>query len=199
MDTIKKMMQEYKYLNSPFYTATMSLNIFGIRHSRMLADEFDDTIGVIWKANDKLNVLTFPATTDPGAYYLKSPMNPNGTAILVPGHYPGLWRLGLHRGHPALVQRGKCSIYRDNNQDDRLDLDAQSITTGLFGINLHRAQASGKTQKIGKYSAGCQVLQYAQDMDTIIDLLRLQQKYLGTDAVSYTLFYAPEMLCKGEL
>lgn len=186
---------EFTHLGYPWFGSPLSLNLFGIRAANPRAGCFDDTIGLAWIDLDgHQQLLQFPATTDPGAYYLTHPLNSSGTAILAPGHYPAMYRPGLHRGrYRALVQAGPCTVIRDRNRDDRLDFTGRR-QTGWFGINLHRAAARGTTLTVGPHSAGCQVVQRAADLSAILALVDLQAKHLGTPQVSYTLFYEPELV-----
>ena len=89
------------------------------------------------------------ASTDPGVFYIKSPLNPKGCASL----RPGLWTyaLGDHRGHPALVQEEAVAV-------DRLNRSGRStgVDRGFFGLNIHSGGA--QEDEVGRYSAGCQVL-----------------------------------------
>ena len=117
------------------------LNLVGIRAADRDSNYFNDWIAAAWHQGGRGNLIMLPATTDPGSYWRTHPMNPKGTAILAPGRYPGMWRLGLHRGqYEALVQIGACIVYRDNDRDQQLD--GQLVDHGIFGINLHRAADS---------------------------------------------------------
>jgi hypothetical protein len=90
----------------------------------------------------------FEASTDPGWYYVKNPCNARGCAKL----RDGLWwfELGLHKGHPALVQACEFDV-------DRLDEFGvpDYRESGWFGINLH---SGGTGEDVGSWSAGCQVV-----------------------------------------
>jgi hypothetical protein len=48
-------------------------------------------------------------------------------------------------------------VYRDNNKNDVIDFVSQSLDTGVFGINLHHASATGESVQVDGWSAGCQV------------------------------------------
>lgn len=136
-----------------------NLNIWGIRSNNKDVTSFNDTFMIFRKYNGKWTVEYFNGTTDPSDLTLAKPENDKGTAILVPGHYTGLWAYGFHKqrkDHKALVQVRPCIVYRDNNKDKILDYKGPT-DTGLFGINMHRASAYGITSNIGLYSAGCQV------------------------------------------
>lgn len=102
-------------------------------------------------------------TTDPGMKFLKSPSNPKGTAIICEGWHRRLWKLGLHRGYEALQQYSPVNVYRDSNKDGKFDLDPNTITSGMYGINLHRANVNSIAEKVNSHSAGCCVVRRYSD------------------------------------
>jgi cobalamin biosynthesis Mg chelatase CobN len=139
-------------------TKPYNINLVGIRTNDTKPNSFNDLEYVFWKYRGSWEGLKFEITTDPGLYYLKSPMNELGTAIVKPGQYPGMWQLGKHHDlYPALVQRGNCIVIRDFNRDEYLDYSSGKEETGLFGINNHRAVENGRSIMVDKWSAGCQV------------------------------------------
>ncbi len=169
----------------PIALRDWDLNLVGIRHSNRDSNYFNDALAVLWWANAHLNLVTFRCTTDPGAYWRQHPMNPKGTAILMPGFYPGLWQLGLHRGrYEALVQRSDCWVYRDNDRD--LQLDGRDSEYGVFGINLHRAADRGAGRTVDRWSAGCQVVPDTSDYQLLIALCKRHARQHG-NVFSYTL------------
>ena len=119
--------------------AAYNVNIIGVRRINASApNKFDDTIVVIYRNEQKFwEVFTSDITTDPGLYWLENPMNVEGTAILVPDQYRGVYRRDLHQGkYEALCQRGgDVRVYRDADRDRRHDMDPSTIETGFFGIN----------------------------------------------------------------
>lgn len=136
------------------------LNLVGIRSASTTANRFDDWMTVTYLSDGSWLSYAFPCTTDPGTYYRLNPANVNGTAVLKPGQYRGVYQLGVHRGeYRALVQVGAVTVWRDANRDDVLDTRGQPEETGLFGINIHRASPSGPSVQVDRWSAGCQVLQ----------------------------------------
>jgi hypothetical protein len=166
--------------------------LFGIRSSGRDANSFDDMIGCCYVDEDGLwNAHYWPATTDPGGYYLEHPMNSAGCAILVAGQYLDTWKLDLHGGkYEALCQRaGEVSVYRDASRDDKLDLDPTTITTGYFGINLHAATRNegGQSTQVNKWSAGCQVHATQKGFARMMELAHLQVEKTGRKTFSYTL------------
>ncbi|MCX2834458.1 hypothetical protein [Microbulbifer thermotolerans] len=169
-----------------FDEGNYNLNLIGIRSGDQTANTFNDWIAVAWRFDGVPHCLTFPATTDPGLFWREHPANVSGTAIVVPGQYLGLWQIGLHRGqYPALIQRGTVRVYRDNNRDRVLDLDAP-VDTGLFGINCHRASAHCESRQVDKWSAGCQVLAHPKDFALLMALCERAAENWGR-SFTYTL------------
>jgi len=168
-----------------------NLNLIGIRAApeRAQSNRFDDSIHAIYKERGQWVDRWWRATTDPGTYWLRHPMNSAGCAALVADRqYRSCWRLGKHRGkYLALVQRG-CSdvaVHRDDNADDRVDYLPDNIQIGNFGINLHRATTrSGGSVRVDRWSAGCQVI---AEPGGFASLIRLCQKQTAGDRFSYTL------------
>ena len=156
-----------------------NVNIFAIRR-QLNTNEFDDIIGIAYK-NDFDFVEIFKATTDAGKYWLKNPMNRKGTAILVEGQYK--YKLGLHKGKEALVQKAPVKVFRDNNKDE--NHDKGYIQEGFFGINIHRAGKDSK--EINRHSAGCLVLSVESQFQRFIDIIKRSEKIYG-NSFTVTLF-----------
>jgi len=154
-DIIKTLSKKgYAYFDND--TKPYNLNIFGIRTEDTTVNKFNDWLGYTWKYNGLWSLMMFQATTDPGLYWLQNPMNVKGTAILKPGQYRGMWEVGLHQGkYEALKQVGKCTVIRDFDRDGELDFDSGKEETGLFGINMHHASYTAKSENVEKWSAGC--------------------------------------------
>lgn len=133
------------------------LNLFGVRTLDDDANAFNDVVGVFYRAAGRWACFEFPATTDPGLYWREHPMRVEGTAILKPGQYRGSHKLGKHKGYPALQQAKPVTVFRDPDRDAGLDVDGAE-QTGMFGINIHRANAQRASLRVDKWSAGCQVL-----------------------------------------
>ena len=165
------------------------LNIVGIRTKSREANEFDDIMTCTYKERGRWVTKYWPCTTDPGTYHLDKPSRVAGTAILVPGQYRGVYRLDLHAGkYEALCQRnGKVKVYRDNNRDEILDMDPDTVQEGFFGINIHRASSKRTTTTVDRYSAGCQVLASPTDFSELTTLAHHQVNERGWDTFTYTL------------
>jgi len=159
-------------------------NIIGIRTTLDLPNHFNDVLVCVFPNNGKEEMKQWVITTDPGTDYLISPLNNKGCSILIPNQYESCYALGFHQRkqeHPALVQVGAVSVYRDNNKDNKLDFT--NPEKGLFGINIHRANAVGTTARIGKWSAGCQVFQTRKDLD---ELLSICERFRATTGNKFT-------------
>ena len=172
----------YRVFSRPY-----ELNIVGVRAITNVPNAFDDTIFVFYTDGTHWRLLNFPATTDPGMQYLKQPINNAGTAILKPGQYVDCYATGLHRGlYTALVQRAPVTVIRDFNRDGKLDFHSGKEQSGMFGINIHRAEQSGVTKYVSGHSAGCQVFANASDFAAFMQLCTQHKKMYG-NKFTYTL------------
>lgn len=134
-----------------------SFEIVGYRNPKARPNHYDDYIEISFVTRDgRLHRKQYQATTLPGTPMLLKPINPRGTAILVPGVYKDAYAVGLHKGrYPALVQVRPVAVWRDNDRD-RLPEKTAFVDRGLFGINIHRASFGARL--VGPDSAGCQVI-----------------------------------------
>lgn len=185
LSRVKEILKEFGFT---LYTKPYQLNIVGLRSKNVDSNSFDDEIHVFYTKRDgKWNYHIFPATTDPGTFWLNNPSYPQGTAILAQGQNVNAYAIGLHRGkYEALVQVKPVTVIRDYDRDAILDFNNGKTEKGNFGINIHRAESSGSTNFIDKYSAGCQVFKDANDFYAFIQLCKLHAKLYG-NSFSYTL------------
>jgi len=170
------------------YTKPYQLNIVGLRNKSTVANRFDDEIHVFYKnGNGEWINHIYPATTDPGTFWLRNPSYPQGTAILAQGQYINAYAISLHRGkYKALVQVKPVTVIRDYDRDAFLDFDNGIYQTGMFGINIHHGESSGTTTYVDKYSAGCQVFQTIVQYNEFMNLCD-QHKALYGNLFTYTL------------
>lgn len=182
---VKSILRDQGY---DIYTKPYQLNIVGMRSRSTAANSFDDEIHVFYKDGDgKWQYHIYPATTDPGTFWLRNPSYPQGTAILAQGQYKNAYAIGLHRGkYKALVQSKPVTVIRDYDRDAFLDFENGRHETGTFGINIHHAESSGTTAYVDKYSAGCQVFQNIGNYNEFIKLCE-QHKSLYGNVFTYTL------------
>lgn len=161
------------------------LNIIGIRSASKIVNFFNETLAIIYR--DELgeqHIDYFHYTTKPGMYYLQNPLHPNGCAILKEGQYLGTMKKRKHRNsYFALCQAKSMSFFRDNDKDPELEAEGK-VFKGVVGLNIHRESPTKISQKIGKYSAGCGVIQARYEY--FMWLIDQGIKYWGNQ-FSYTL------------
>ena len=175
------------------------VNIVGIRNSKTkgrVTNAFDDCITISYKIDGEWQFHCFPCTTDPGSHWVKNILSEQGVAILKPNQYRGSHKLRLHQGkYLALGQKKPVTVYRDNNLDSNYDLDESKTETGIFGINIHRAtgRSGGKSTRIDKWSAGCQVIADNDDWHQFLDICQSAREIHG-NSFSYTLLESKEII-----
>lgn len=175
-------LKDYKFFDGdkPF-----NLNIIGIRSANTLTNIFNETLMVIFR--DELRewqMVYFPCTTKAGLHYLKNPLHPDGCAITAEGQYLGAFVKRKHRGqYDALCQDKPINYYRDPNRNDKHEL-LGLLKSGKIGLNIHRESPKIVSQKIGKYSAGCAVIQ--SGFEYFMFLVNMGIKYHG-NRFTYTL------------
>lgn len=185
LNKIKALLRIKKF---KLFTRPYELNIVGLRSKNVIPNRFDDELHVFYMVNQKKwEYHVFRITTDPGTFWLKNPMQPQGTAIVAEGQYPGSHTIGLHRGqYKALVQRNPLTIVRQYDRQAKLDFYNGKKVKGVFGINIHRANKIGKTKTVDKNSAGCQVFENAEDFDVFMKLCEQHRSRFG-NIFTYTL------------
>lgn len=173
--TIDELKNEFAKLGYTWYP----FMLVGIRSNANIPNEFDDLVGVV--EGDKVSWYT--ATTNPGTHWLKNLLNPKGAALLKPGQWVDSWKVGMHQGkYEALTQVKSITVYRDSNKN--LIAEESSVEdTGLFGINIHRANPNGISKFIDKWSAGCQVLNNSAEFAELLN----KCKSSGLKSFTYTL------------
>jgi len=169
-----------------FRTGEYELNIIGIRNDSAKPNSFDDTLCVLFKDEYGDEVLLyFPATTDPGSYWLAHPMNVKGTAIMVEGQYKDVYKVGIHKTYKALQQVGKIKFVRDGNKDNVLDFEAATKIEDIIGANIHHAADKENSVTVDKWSAGCQVIQ--KGWQEFIELCEKSRLITERNRFDYTL------------
>ena len=170
-----------------FDTRPDCLNLLGIRGyvdgrpTENVPDAYNDTIAAVWRDQDgRKHVGQYRATVDPGAFHTIHTDQQHGVAHLVDGQYS--YKVGTHKGRPALEQATPVTVWRDGNKDHRQDA-GELIESGMFGINIHDG---GTSSTVGKFSAGCQVVHGGRTGAAWTELMDLANAHpAGT--ISYTL------------
>ena len=183
MNAIKKavLAKGYHWFEEKYH-----LNLVAVRKNNQVPNTFDDMFTISYFDGQDWQYSELKCTVDPGLYWLKNPENVKGTAILVPGQYLDSWQLGFHRGqYKALTQAKPVSVWRDADRDNLLDHDCKK-DTGLFGINIHRANEKWESTLVDKWSAGCTVISNPNSFAKLIVLVSEAYR-LGYRFFTYTL------------
>jgi hypothetical protein len=177
------------------------LNLVGVRNIEpdpAVTNNFDDYITLSYKVNGEWQFWSWPATTQPGAKYMTSPMTEKGSAIVKPGQYPDSHMVGIHgKSYEAVRQKGgggDMDLYRDKNKDLIYDYDENSIQiTSSEGINIHRAtKGMNPTAKVDGHSAGCQVFANEKDFDQFLKIAKTATGIHG-NSITYTLLLSNQI------
>ena len=175
------------------------VNIVGIRNNKTkgrVTNAFDDHITVSYKMDGEWQLHCYKCTTDPGSHWVKNILSESGVAILKPGQYRSSHKLRLHQGkYMALGQQKPVKVYRDNNLDNKYDLNEGSLEEGIFGINIHRAtgRTGGTSTRVDKWSAGCQVIANNNDWHEFLDICMTAREIWG-NSFSYTLLESKDII-----
>ncbi len=171
--TDKQLLDRVKSLQS-FKSIPDSLWIVGVRSNEDLPDIYDDKF-YLYRGEEFIMMTS--GTTNPALSILKGgykSYNPLGAAIVKADEwYYGLWRYGKHKKKMnALVQIGApIKIFRDGDGDAKSE-EQGKVVAGYFGINFHANTYDMETttikEKIGGWSAGCQVVNDTQKYVTMM-------------------------------
>jgi hypothetical protein len=146
----------------------LPFQLINIRSAADKPNEFDDLLGVY----DNGTITWHTGTTNPGVHWLKTFLNPKGTAVLAEGQHLNAWVVGKHKGqYEALVQYAPLPVYRDNNKNDKSEQIGKAVY-GHYGINQHRANANAISKVIDKWSAGCQVRNNPKEYEEFMKLCK---------------------------
>ena len=158
----------YKYFTGGDY----DVNIIGIRNSETknrVTNAFDDCITLSYKVEGEWQFHCFKCTTDPGTHWVENVMNKDGVAILKPGQYRGSHKLRLHAGKYLALGQQKP-------------------------VNIHRAtgRAGGKSTRVDRWSAGCQVIGDNDDWHEFLDVCQTAREIWG-NSFTYTLLESKDI------
>ena len=188
----------YKYFHDNLNKG-YDVNIIGVRNSKTkgrVTNAFDDVLTISYKIDGEWQYHEFNCTTDPGSHWVENLLNEKGVAILKPNQYRGSHKLDFHQGrYLALRQKSDVTVYRDNDRDNNYDLNESKTDTGIFGINIHRAtgRSGGKSIRVDKWSAGCQVIADNDDWHTFLGICQSAREIHG-NSFSYTLIESKDIV-----
>ena len=187
--------KSYKYFTGGDY----DVNIIGVRNSdtkNRVTNAFDDCMTLSYKVEGEWKFHCYKCTTDPGTHWVENIMREDGVAILKPGQYRGSHKIRLHQGkYEALGQKKPLLVYRDDNRDNNYDLLEESVQEGIFGINIHRAtgKKGGKSTRVDKWSAGCQVIASYDDFEEFLGICK-ESSLIWGNSFSYTLLESKDIV-----
>ena len=188
----------YKYFHDNLNKG-YDVNTIGVRNSKTkgrVTNAFDDTLTISYKIDGEWQYHEFNCTTDPGSHWVKNILNEKGVAILKPNQYRSSHKLDFHQGrYLALRQKSDVTVYRDNDRDNNYDLNESKTDTGIFGINIHRAtgRSGGKSIRVDKWSAGCQVIADNDNWHTFLGICQSAREIHG-NSFSYTLIESKDIV-----
>ncbi len=164
-----------------------NLNFIAVRD---IGGQWNDQFILMWKYKTGWAFVPWMGTTDPGAFYLKKPLNVKGTMILPEGQHRGFFKKGKHRGrYKCLKPAREVGVYRIPKGWTYADIEKLSDLTldiGWHGSNYHRAHTEVEVKKIGLYSAGCQVAQNIDEYGESLHITDQGFKHWG-DTLTYTI------------
>ncbi len=199
LEQIKKAVKSkgYVWFDS---TKGYDVNIVGVRNSstnNRITNRFDDNVTISFVDFDgNWQFKCYEATTDPGTHWTENLLNPDGVAILKPGQYRGSHKIRLHQGkYEALGQKKPLKVYRDGDKDNEYDLIEENVKEGIYGINIHRATAKegGKSIRVDKWSAGCQVIAANSDFKEFMEICH-EAKNIWGNSFTYTLIESKDIV-----
>ena len=160
--------QRAEHLEFRTFQGLYDLNIIVCRNDKERPDTFQDTCHVIYHDGVKWIEYIYPCTSHAGIYYLNNPSRSAGGAILKHDYqFRSVFTIGRRSsGYECLVPCADIPVWRDGNRDDIIDYGGEDYDSA--GIQIHRANAFDTSATIGKYSAGCVVLQTG--FDSFMDL-----------------------------
>lgn len=185
-----------------FENGAYNLNIIGVRRETSKSNEFDDLLLVAYRDDRSAwQLKEYKITTDPGKPWLLKPMDPAGTAVMVPGQYAGAYAIGLHGRsfasgpYKALEQVAPIAYVRDGNKDEKIDVSlyrdpakaAKAIFWGILKTNIHRASKWAPVRTVETYSAGCQVFQDPKAFEEFLALCERSRANFKKNSFTYTL------------
>lgn len=182
-----------------FSNGNYNINIIGVRTADNTSNSFNDWMTLSYNKDGERRFHVWSCTTDPGLFWLENPTQiiyvpelgeyTKGTAILVPGQYRSTYTIRKHNGkYDAVCQRRdkNVKVYRDWDKDKYLDMEGMPIQEGVFGINIHRSNAIVASNRVDKWSAGCQVFKDPYDFMYFMNVCFKAQQIYG-NFFTYTL------------
>ena len=86
----------------------------------------------------------------------------------------------------CIVNNSLSKFTHNPYKDDELDFLCEDSQEGIFGINIHKSNPYTESQRVDKWSAGCQVFKRAQDYAVFMGLCDRASNLYG-NSFTYTL------------
>jgi hypothetical protein len=183
MRTYEQIEELFKQKGYIFFKGELNVNLFAMRKA-VNTNIFDDEIYMVYEEGGQKIVKMWPCTTEAGKHYLNSPMNPKGTAIIVPGQYRGAYAIGRHTNYEALRQQKPLKYWRDSDRDSIHDLGGK-IYEEIGYTNIHKAGAD--SSQVDRWSAGCIVFKRVKDFNEMMSIAKKASKKYS-NSFTFTLF-----------
>lgn len=184
-------------------------NIIAVRTKLLVPDVFNDLLTITYKENNEQKMQAYCITTEPGVFYQKNLLNPEGCAVVEAGQFKDAYSIGYHKGydgtkinpktqqpypaHRALILTGDILIKRDKDKDGIAGNSGIIVSGRNTGCNIHGAVRSDITKKIGPWSAGCQVFAAWREKEVFIDICE-KFRAITKNKFTYTLVLEEQLL-----
>ena len=151
------------------------MNLIVCRNKLERPDTFQDTMHLVYYDDGIWIEYIYPCTSHAGLHYLKNPSRNQGVAILKHNHqYRSSFKIGMRSsGYECLVPATDILVWRDGDRDEVIDYGGDDHSSS--GIQIHRANRSNSSVSVGRYSAGCVVLQTG--FDNFMEMCHKQPSY----------------------
>lgn len=180
--TLESVVAELSVLN---YKNIETAHIIGFRtprYNRKCCNKFVDYIALI--VDGKL-YGPWPATTRPGLYYTKKPMNGRDTCSIYPSQYIDSFQTGIFKTYTAIRQIKPIKYYVDDNKDAYHDDDEAKTQIAIRSTHIHKAGRASLL--VDRWSAGCQVFAKEADFNTFMKLVDKKGSGSNRNIYTYTL------------
>ena len=188
IDSRPEIQYMYDFLGKEGYKFN-EYNPFAIRNfDKIKGGIFNDTIGLLCENF----IYVIRGTTDPSPYYIEQhPMNVNGTAVMCAGLQDRIWMVGLHaKKFTGLINGWRLGFGTKKQKVKRLDKNYKfkdKIYKGWFCCNLHPT-FNPNPDKIGRNSAGCQVVRVMSDFTKYMGYIMNSMEYAINKRTLYSYY-----------
>lgn len=178
-------------IGAPWFTKPWDLNLLIFRDQEV--GTFGDRVMIATRDDAGLPVVfVAEAAGDAWRGEWLRPTHPQGCVFTLNGHYPGGFRVGLHKRRPALVQARPFRYVRwpGGSVPTVAQLEARALHhafTDNRATNLHnRAGLASPAIPGTDDTEGCTLIRHQHEHAAIMQLAKQQEKIRGSDVVSPT-------------